>query len=612
MAGYTGTMIRVDLGAGTTTTEPLNREWAARYIGGSGQAARYLHDAIDPRTRPEDPENALIFMTGPLCGTRSITSGRHQVVALSPLTGIFGEADVGGAWGRELKRAGYDGVVITGRAPAPVYLWIHDGRVQTRSAAGLRGADTVETERRLREETDPGARAACIGPAAENGALVAGILHDGAHARAAGRCGLGAVMAGKNLKAVAVRGTGSVSVADPGGLRDLVRRHAAQVVEKLAGMRQYGTPMMIQGTEQIGSLPVKNFGHAGRWQAGAERLCGPTMVEKGLVRKSYFCAGCIIGCGNTVQVDEGPYRTSGGAGPEYETLAFLGANCLVDDLEAVCLANELCNRFGIDTMETGHLVALAMECHEKGLITETDCGGVAMRWGDADAMLEMVRMIGEGRHLGAVLGQGLVRAAERIGGEAGAYIMHVKGLGLGGHDPRCFNGMAVNYATGNRGAHHMEGQTHLYESRLALPELGHEPPGPFVVAGKGALAALSQNVMNVLDSLKSCKFAQNGGWTVGPLCEAFRFVTGRNDTLEELITHGERSFNLKRLINVDRGISRKDDTLPRRVLTVPKTGEGYTPNLPPLEAMLDDYYETRGWSKDGIPLTETRERLELP
>jgi aldehyde:ferredoxin oxidoreductase len=284
----------------------------------------------------------------------------------------------------------------------------------------------------------------------------------------------------------------------------------------------------------------------------------------------------------------------------------------VDDVEAVCLANELCNRYGMDTMEVGHLVAFAIECRENSLISDSDCGGVAMKWGDADAMLEMVRMIGEGRHLGAVLGRGLVRAAQRIGGRAGEFIMHVKGLGLGGHDPRCFNGLAVNYATGNRGAHHMEGQTHLYESTLVLPELGHEPPGQLVVEGKGALAALSQNVMNVLDSLKSCKFAQNGGWTIGPLSRAFGFVTGRSDTLEDLLTHGERSFNLKRLINVDRGISRKDDTLPRRFLTEPKTGEGVTPNLPPLETMLDDYYDARGWSRGGIPIAATRERLRLP
>lgn len=612
MNGYTGALLRVDLSVSKITPEPLNRDWAGKYVGGSGLAARYLYDAVGSTTRPKDPENSLIFMTGPLCGTRSITSGRHQVVALSPLTGIFGEADVGGAWGRELKAAGYDGVVITGNAPSPVYLWISNGKAEIRSAEHIWGSRTFESEDLIRNETDPKAQVASIGPAAEKGALVANIMHDGAHARAAGRCGLGAVMAGKKIKALAVRGTGSVSVADPDGLRKLVSNHAKQVVDGLKLMRQYGTPVITEGTELIGSLPVRNFGHTGRWEEGAERLSGTRMARKNLIKKNYFCAGCIIGCGNTVQVTEGQYRTTLGAGPEYETLAFLGANCLVDHVEAVCLANELCNQHGIDTMEAGHLVAFAMECYENGLITEADCGGTAMKWGDADAMIEMVRMICECRHIGSVLGQGLVRSAKQIGGRAGDYIMHVKGLGLGGHDPRCYNGMACNYATGNRGAHHMEGQTHLYESRLAIPELGHEPPGPFVVEGKGALTAFSQNIMNVLDSLKSCKFAQNGGWTIGPLSEALRFVTGGSDTAEDLLTHGERSFNLKRLINVDRGISRKDDNLPKRVLTVPKTGEGYTPNLPPLERMLDEYYEARGWSQDGIPLAVTRDRLELP
>ena len=550
-------------------------------------------------------------MTGPLCGTRSITSGRHQIVSLSPLTGLFGESDSGGTWGEQLKKAGFDGVIVTGKSQDPVYLWIQDGQAEIRSASGIWGLDNFEADDALKKGTDPKAVVASVGTAAERGALIANVMNDGVHARAAGRCGLGAVMGDKKFKAVVVRGTGKVSLADGEALKDLVQTHAPVCADRLKDMRTYGTTRMVQASEHIGSMPIQNWKYPERWEGGAEKISGPAFAEKVII-KPYFCGACVIGCGNTVQVKEGPYKTVVGGGPEYETINMLGANCLVDNLEALCLANELCNRYGIDTIEAGSLVAFAMEAFEEGLINESDTGGVVLKWGDADAMLECVRMMGEGTGLGAVLNQGLRHAAEQIGNGAENYAMHVKGLAMPAHDPRAYNGLACSYATSNRGAHHTSGQTHLYEHRLKVPELNHEPPGRFEVEGKGKLAALTQNIMNVLDSLKSCKFAQNGGWTIGPLTEALHHVTGRSDSIEDLITHGERSFNLKRLINVDRGISRDADTLPKRFLTLAKTAEGYTPNLPPLEKMLDEYYETRGWSQEGIPLRETIDRLQIP
>jgi aldehyde:ferredoxin oxidoreductase len=609
--GYMGKILRVDLTGGQVKTESLKEEWARKYIGGTGLATRYLHEEIDGSTNPIDPKNPVIFMTGPLGATRSITSGRHQVVSLSPLTGIFGESDCGGTWGDQLKRAGFDGIIITGKSAHPVYLWINEGQAEIRPGDRFWGMDTFNLDPLIKEETDIKATVACIGTAAERGALIANIMHDGVDARAAGRCGLGAVMADKKLKAVVVRGTGKVSVADAEGLKTLIKAHAPVVSDRLKDMRTYGTARMVQVSEQIGSMPIQNFKYPHRWEEGAAKISGPAFAEK-VILKPYFCSGCVIGCGNTIQVKEGPYKTVVGGGPEYETINLLGANCLVDNLEAICLANELCNRYGIDTMDTGNLVAFAMEAFEMGLITVADTGGVALTWGSADAMLEMVRMIGEGTRIGALLMQGLSRASKAIGGEAEEIAMHVKGLSMAAHDPRAYNGLACSYATSNRGAHHTSGQTHLYEHRLAVPEINHKPPGRFVVEGKGALAALTQNIMNVLDSLKSCKFAQNGGWTIGPLAEAFRYVTGRTDTIEDLIRHGERSFNLKRLINIDRGISRKDDTLPKRLLTLAKTAQGYTPNLPPLKEMLEEHYRIRGWSEEGIPLPETLQRLEIP
>jgi len=609
--GYMGKILKVDLTSRQIKPEPLKEEWARKYMGGTGLATRYLYEEIDKSTRPEDPRNPIIFMTGPLGGTPSLTSGRHQVVSLSPLTGIFGESDCGGHWGDNLKRAGYDGIVITGKSPAPIYLWIKDSQVEIRPADRFWGIDTYDLDLLIKAETDPKATVACIGPAAEKGALIAGILHEGTHGRAAGRCGLGSVMAGKKLKAVALLGTGQVSMADPEGLKNLVREKTPLVVDRLKDLRKYGTARMVQASEQIGSMPLQNFKYPHRWEESAAKISGPALAEK-VHMQHYFCGACVIGCGKTVQVKEGKYKTAVGGGPEYETVNLLGGNCLVDNLEAICLGNELCNRYGIDTIETGNLVAFAMEAYELGLIGERDTGGVPLKWGDPDALVETIRMIGEGTHVGAILRQGLVRAAKAIGRGAEELAMHVKGLGIPAHDPRAYNGLSCSYATSNRGAHHTSGQTHVYEHRLEVPELNHKPMGRFLVEGKGALAALTQNIMNVLDSVKSCKFAQNGGWTIGPVSEAFRYVTGREDTMEDLIRHGERSFNLKRVINVNLGISRQDDKLPKRLLTLAKTAPGYTLNLPPLDKMLDEYYRIRGWSADGVPLSETLERLQIP
>lgn len=611
MKGYAGRIIRVDLGEGKVSFEPLEEEWSRKYIGGTGLAARYLYAEIDGSTKPSDPQNPLIFMTGPLAGTAAITSGRHHVVSLSPLTGIFGESDVGGSWGEQLKRAGFDGIIVKGESKGPVYLWVTDGKAELRPAAHLWGMDSYEVDAPLRKETHEKATVSCIGPAGEREVPIASIMHDGTEGRAAGRCGLGAVMGRKRLKAIVVYGTGRVEVADTKGLLEAVKALSPLICERLEGMRKYGTSRMVQTAEQLGSMPLQNWKFPERWVEGAAKLGGPSLAEK-IIVSPYFCKRCVIGCGNRVQVKAGPYKGVLGGGPEYETLNMLGANLLVDDLEAVAMANELCNRYGIDTICAGAAIGFAMEAYERGLITLEDTDGIDLTWGKADSMVEMVRLMGEAKGFGQVLGKGVRKAAEEIGRGAGEFAMHVKGLSVPAHDPRAYNGISVMYATSNRGAHHTSGQTHVYEHRMSVPELNHTPPGRFVVEGKGELAARTQNIVNVIDSAKTCKFAQFGGLTIGPVRDLYCYVTGREDTLEEVITHGERSFNLKRLINVARGISRKDDTLPKRFLTLAKEAEGLTPNLPPLERMLEEYYRYRGWDEEGAPLPETLERLDIP
>ena len=314
--GYMGKILRIDLTTREIREAPLNKEWAGKYIGGTGLGTRYLYEEIGPSTKSTDPDNPVIFMTGPLCGTRSITSGRHHIVSLSPLTGIFGESDAGGMWGEQLKKAGFDGIILTGKSSQPVYLWVRDGQADIRPAEGVWGLDTIEADYRLKKETDPKATVACIGTAAERGALIANVMHEGVHARAAGRCGLGAVMADKKLKAVVVHGTGKVSMADGEALGKLVRTHAPVVADRLKDMRTYGTARMVQASEQIGSMPIQNWKYPHRWQEGAEKLSGPAFAEKVII-KPYFCSACVIGCGNTIQVKAGPYKTVMGGGPEY-------------------------------------------------------------------------------------------------------------------------------------------------------------------------------------------------------------------------------------------------------------------------------------------------------
>jgi aldehyde:ferredoxin oxidoreductase len=608
--GYMGKILRADLSSGSLKEEELNQTWADKYMGGTGLASRYLHQMITPQTQAFDPENTIIFMTGPLAGTRSLTSGRHQVVGISPLSGLIGESDSGGTWGQELKRAGYDGVVITGKAEQPRYLYISHGQAELRDASHLWGLDTYDLDPVIKDETDPKSVVACIGTAAEKGVLVSNVMNDGTEGRAAGRCGFGAVLGDKRLKALVVRGTDQVEQAHPETLKEIIKQYAPLVADHLKDMRKFGTARMVQASEHVGSMPLQNFKYPHRWEAGAERISGPAFAEKVII-KPYFCASCVIGCGNTVQVKDGPYKTVRGGGPEYETINLFGGNLLNSNLESLCLANELCNRYGIDTIDTGNLVGVAMEAYERGLITQADTGGVALEWGDADAIIECIRMIGEKRHIGELLGRGMKAVAQEFNDAEGEFVIHVKGLSMPAHDPRAYNGLACSYATANRGAHHTAGMTHAYEHRMKVPEIGHEPMGRFVVEGKGKLAALTQNIMNVLDSVKSCKFAQNGGWTIGPVTQAYNAVTGREHSIQDMIRNGERSFNLKRLINVDRGVSRAQDRLPKRLMTLKKEAEGYTPNLPPLDVMLDEYYQARGWSNDGIPLEATIERLEV-
>ena len=609
--GYTGKILKLDLSHSTIQIDDLKEEWAQSFIGGSGLAAKYLFEMTDEKTDPLGPENPLIFMTGPFTGTSVPLSGRHAVVSRSPLTGIFGESDVGGTWGAHLKKAGFDGIIVTGKSPKPIYIWINDGKVEIRDASHHWGKDTYEIDPILKKETHEKAVVSAIGQAGENQVLIANVMTDGKDGRAAGRCGMGAVMGSKNLKAIVVYGTKKVPVFNPEAVGRLQKEYSGQINKNAEHFRKYGTAGGLSTFEAMGTLPIQNWKFVGRWEEGAAKISGFTLTDT-LLSGRYFCDACILGCGRKVKIDKGPYAGLEGSGPEYETLALLGSNCLIDDLEALCYANELCNRFGMDTISTGGVIGFAMEAYEKGLIVKEDTNGIELQWGSVEAMIEMIRMIAKKKGIGKLLGQGVKRASEEIGKNAIEFAMHIKGMELAAHDPRGYNGGAVGFATSSRGACHLAGFTHTFERLLKAPEIGiPEPLDRFQVEGKGLLVFKSQNLMGMMDSLKLCKFILFGGITITHIVDWYRHVTGREMSIDDFIKTGERIFNLKRLYNVKLGISRKDDTLPFRSLTFKRTGKGLTPNLPPFGQILGEYYEHRGWSEDGIPTPEKLRELEL-
>lgn len=611
LKGYMGKILKIDLTRSQIQIEPLNEAWAEKFIGGSGLGAKYLFEMTDEKTDPLGAENPLIFMNGPFTATPVPLSGRHAVVSRSPLTGIFGESDVGGTWGANLKKAGFDGIIITGKAERPVYLWINDEKVEIRDASHIWGKDTYETDSLLRSETQEKAVVSSIGQAGEKQVLLSSIMADGKDTRAAGRCGMGAVMGSKKLKAIVVLGTQNVPLFRPEEVNHLQKEFAPLINKNAENFRKYGTSGSLSVFEAMGTLPLQNWKFIGRWEESAEKINGFTMAETVLTGR-YFCDACILGCGRRIKIDHGPYAGVQGAGPEYETLALLGSNCLIDNLEALCYANELCNRYGLDTISVGSVIAFAMEAYEKGLIDREDIGGIELKWGKEEALIEMIKQIALKKGFGEVLGKGVRKASEWIGKNSVEFASHIKGLELPAHDPRGYNAGAVSFATSSRGACHLAGLSHTFERVLKSPEMDiPEPLDRFEVKGKGILAAKSQNLMGLMDSLKLCKFILFGGVTITHIVKWYGDVTGRDLSIEEFLKAGERIFNLKRMYNVRLGISRKDDTLPYRHLTWKRQGKGLTPNLPPLGQMLSEYYEYRGWSEEGIPTPEKLKELGL-
>jgi len=592
---YAGRWLRIDLSEGTVEEEAFTEEEVRQWLLGSGMAAYLFDRGLEPDRDPLDPASPLLIFNGLLTGTFAPAAARTSWCGRSPLTGIWNESNVGGHWGAQLRFAGYDGLVITGRAPSPVYLWIDDDRVEVRDGAHLWGLGTFETHDRLREETDSGAQVACIGPAGENRARLAGVMVGGrAHNRAAGRGGMGAVMGSKNLKAIVVRGRRDRKAATQSrpSLNAVVRDLNRYIRSRSEGMSLTGTAGGIPAAEHFGGMPLKNW-QEGSWPEGAKAISGQAIRESIWV-KDTFCHACPVGCGKAVRVSSGPYAGEVLEGPEYETLCGFGGNLLIDDLEALATLNARCNDLGLDTISTSGVIAFAAEAVERGMISAEEAEGLT--WGDPQPVLALVDRIARREGLGDLLAEGVRAAAQRLGPEAERFALHVKGLEPAYHDPRAFVDMGLNYATASRGACHLESATYWRGYGIEWPGWQEGPRDRFASDEETVRLVIAfQDFLAVYNPIGLCKFMVKGGLDPVRTAEVVAAATGWEWTADDLMRTGRRIFDLKRRINERLGVTRADDTLPYRFLHEPRPSGTAAGVLPDLGAMLPLYYELRGW-----------------
>ena len=590
MFGWNGSLLRIDLTTRTVTREEIPEAWLKAYLGGRGLGVKYISDEVAPGTDPLSAENKLAFMVGPLNATAVPTAGRYSVVSLSPATGTIFDSNSGGFWGMELKRAGVDGLIIEGKSAAPTYLFIKDGEVSFHDAAHLMGLDCPTTRDKVIEETEKRARVASIGPAGENGVLMAAIMND--RDRAAGRGGMGAVMGSKNLKAIAVRGTQKVAVADRERL-DLIVKRAKKTLDKNSvtgkGLGVFGTSVLVNVINAHGMYPTRNF------QEGvfndAEGVSGEKIAELYLTDTD-ACFNCPIKCGRVTKTS-----TDSGEGPEYESVWAFTAQCGVSDLEAAINANYLCNRLGLDTISVGNTIGCAMELADQGHLD------MNLSWGDAERMVSLVEEIACRKGDGARLAEGSWRLADSVGHPELAMV--VKKLEIPAYDPRGTQGHALSFATSNRGGCHM--RAYLIQTEImGLPCFMDR----FSTAGKAQLTSVVQDLSAAVDSTNLCRFTQIA-LGVDYYVEFLNAVTGLDFSEEELLEIGRRIYTLERAYNVKQGLTREDDMLPPRFLQEPFAVGGSRGRVVKLDEMLDEYYALRGWSDQGVPTPETLEALGI-
>jgi aldehyde:ferredoxin oxidoreductase len=611
--GYWQKTLRVNLTTGDIHVEAIDEKDIKAFIGGAGLGAEILRREIPEKIDPLSPENLVIFATGPFQGPAVPGGAKFSVVGISPQTGTYADTAAGADWGPAIKDAGYDILILEGKSEKPVYLQIIDDDVQIKDAAAIWGKNTIESVEAIHEETgDKKLSVATIGPAGERMVAIACIAVD--QHSFAGRCGLGAVMGSKNVKAVAVRGTKTVPVADPDKLKELIKKYQKEIHNASVEneVRIHGTPGLCETAEGLGDMPIKYWAQD-TWPEGAKKLGAPNYTEQ-LNAKPLPCKYCPIGCHRKVSITSPEKYRYEGIGPEYETLGLMGTNLLIDDPKVVTIGNDIANRMGIDTISAGAMIGFAIGCFEKGWLTTDDTGGLELKWGDADTLLKMTELIGLREGIGELFAEGTLEAAKKIHPDAVEEVTHCKGLDFPSHDPRSCISLAPTYATGTRGACHFRGPCEDVEmGGFYLPEVGiKEGDVKFFEAKNQSLVASKCQDLGVLcNSLVLCLFMIDGGdWTLTGLTEVFNAITGWDFSVEELMLTGERGFNVQRMNNLRDGYDASSEVMPKRVLKSAKEGFRAGKEIP-FEAMMKEYYVLRGWEPNGAPGKETLKRLSL-
>jgi len=605
MKGICGKLLEIDLTSGKSKNILISDETIAKYLGGRGLGARLLFDLLPAKTDALSPENVLIFLTGPLTGSMVTGSSKFVVVTKSPLTHGWCDSYSSGRISLELKKAGYDGMVIRGKANHPCYLRIDDTGMEIREASGIWGKDSFETERGLKEvEKNPSVGISSIGPAGEKLCRFACINSD--FYRQAGRGGVGAVMGSKNLKAIVVQGKKAVSLHDRRRVVELNRQnYQRSKTSTVAQARmKYGTPLTLNITHMGGILPTKNF-QFGTWEKALEKIDSVGVYKSTTSRKA--CPSCFTHCGMITRVDGGKYRGSELEGPEYETLGMFGSNQLIDDLPTVIQANILCDKLGVDTISTGNVIAFIMECFERGLISPRETEGADIRFGDGEASLATIERIAYRQGFGDILAEGVKVTSERIGNESGRFAMHVKGMEFPAYEPRGAFGSGLSYAVSPRGACH----------RRAWPPakeiLGGYPP--YTAEGKAEMIKGLYDENCVLHSLLVCDMpAKFIPLSLDDYSNYWQAVTGESLSKNDFLTIADRIETLIRMFNLREGLTRKDDTLPYRTLREPLPdgpAKGQFIGEKNLNRMIDEYYACRGWDSAGVPTASTLQKYGL-
>ena len=623
--GYNGKILHVDLTSGALTVEEPKEAFYRKYLGGSAMGMHYILRDMPRGADPVGPENVLTLFAGVTTGAAISGQSRLNANAKSPISGGIGDSQSGGFFPAELKFAGFDGIVIKGKSPKPVYLAIVEGKPELRDAAHLMGKLSGEVDDILHKEVDPKAEILQHGIGAENGVLFSSLVS--MSNRHNGRTGMGLVMASKNLKAVVVRGTKRITLADQKALTALNRVGPKALPENgdMDGLAKFGTAVVVLFNNTIGTLPTRNYTE-GQFE-GCEPISGEKMAET-VLKERDTCYACVVKCKRVVEIKDGPYKVDPRyGGPEYETLGTFGSYCGVDDLAVVSLANQICNEYAVDTIAAGATIAFAMECYENGIITREQAGGLELKFGNAEAMLQALNMLvkGEGE-FGRTLGMGSERAAKKWGKGSDEFLITVKGAEAPAHMPHAKRSLGLIYAVNPFGADHQSSEHDPYYEegigdfnldRLKQIGLGSPQPAYSLTDEKVRFAYETEVFYSMLDSAELCQFVYGPTWTLydgKDTVQMINSVTGWDMTIEELMEVGRRRLNLFRVFNAREGLGRKDDKLPKKFFKELKgTGPtaGFTITHEEIDNAIDSYYKMAGWTADGVPTRETLKKHDV-